>query len=183
VAWQSVLDELVRERGPALVGHAYLLTGDVRDAEDLVQDALVKVFAGRRGADQVDSAEAYVRRAIHTLFVDGYRRRRRWTAVRHLTAARETSPPDGPHAPPELLVGNRLALAQALAALAPRERACVVLHHVEALPVAEIAELLGLSTGAVKRYLSDARAAMRAHLDPLDEPAEERLTVTTRRTR
>ena len=183
MAWQSVLDELVRDRGPALVGHAYLLTGDVRDAEDLVQDALVKVFSGRRGADEVDSAEAYVRRAIHTLYIDGFRRRRHWATIRHLAAVRETSPPDGPHAPPELVVGNRVALAQALATLSPRERTCVVLHHVEDLPVAQIAELLALSSGAVKRYLSDARAALRAHLDTLPEDTSERVVVTTRRTR
>lgn len=182
MAWQSVLDDLVRERGQALVGHAYLLTGDVRDAEDLVQDALVKVFSGRRGADQVDSAEAYVRRAIHTLYIDGFRRRRHWASIRHLTAVREDSPPDGPHAPPELVVGNRLALAQALATLSPRERTCVVLHHVEDLPVAEIADRLGLSTGAVKRYLSDARAALRTHLGSLPEHSSERLEIVTRRT-
>ncbi|ASR55401.1 RNA polymerase sigma factor [Cellulomonas sp. PSBB021] len=194
MAWQSVLDELVRDRGPALLGHAYLLTGDVRDAEDLVQDALVKVFSGRRRADEVGSAEAYVRRAMHTIFVDGFRRRRHWATIRHLTAARETSPPDGPHAPPELVVGNRLALAQALATLTPRERACVVLHHVEDLPVGEIAEVLGLSTGTVKRYLSDGRAALRTHLEPAsdaspasDAPPEppilERIAVHARRTR
>lgn len=37
MAWDGVLDELVRDRGRALVGHAYLLTGDLREAEDLVR--------------------------------------------------------------------------------------------------------------------------------------------------
>ncbi|MBT0994163.1 sigma-70 family RNA polymerase sigma factor [Cellulomonas sp. DKR-3] len=186
MAWQAVLDELVRDRGRALVGHAYLLTGDLRDAEDLVQDALVKVFAGRRASGEVASAEAYVRRAIHTLYIDGFRRRRHWATIRHLHAAPDATPTDGPDGPTDLLVGNRLVLAQALAGLSPRERTCVVLHHVEDLPVDEIAALLSLSTGAVKRYLSDGRRALRERLgDPPDEAAgsDERLDLTPRRTR
>ena len=58
--WQAVLDVLVRERGTALVGYGYLLTGDLREAEDLLQDSLVKVFARGRPAHEVASAEALV---------------------------------------------------------------------------------------------------------------------------
>jgi len=160
--WEVVLDGLVRERGPALVGHAYLLTGDLREAEDLVQDALVKVFARGRPAAEIRSAEAYVRTAMHTLFLDGYRRRRHWGTIRHLAATPELSPTDGP----DLVVGNRLLLVGALRALSPRERTCVVMHHVEDLPIDEIAAELSLSTGSVKRYLADGRAKLRAELLP-----------------
>ncbi|MEN0128816.1 MAG: sigma-70 family RNA polymerase sigma factor [Brevundimonas sp.] len=167
--WEETLDRLVRERGPALVGHAYLLTGDLREAEDLVQDALVKVFTRGRPVAEIRSAEAYVRTAIHTLFLDGYRRRRRWASIRHLAAIREAV--DGP----DLAVGNRLLLVGALSALSPRERTCVVLHHVEDLPLDEIAAELSLSTGSVKRYLADGRAKLRAELLPTPD--------TTRSTR
>src|SRR5665647_1452950 len=51
-AWEQSLQELVRTRGTALVGYAYLLCGDRREAEDLVQDALVKTYA--RGVPQPD---------------------------------------------------------------------------------------------------------------------------------
>ena len=43
--WEHDMGELVRTRHRALLGYAYLLSGNVRDAEDLVQDALVKVFS------------------------------------------------------------------------------------------------------------------------------------------
>jgi len=43
-AWQGLLDELLRERRPALIGYAALLTGDRREAEDLVHDAVVRTF-------------------------------------------------------------------------------------------------------------------------------------------
>jgi RNA polymerase sigma-70 factor (ECF subfamily) len=161
MGWEDALDALVRERGPALVGHAYLLTGDVREAEDLVQDALVRVFARGRPVTEIRSAEAYVRRAIHTIYLDGFRRRRHWATIRHLAAVDERAH----DVPPELAVGDRLLLADALATLSPRQRACVVLHHVEDLPVDEIAAHLDLSAGAVKRYLSDGRRALRAALE------------------
>ncbi|WP_051681810.1 RNA polymerase sigma factor [Cellulomonas sp. HZM] len=170
--WRGVLDALVRERGRALVGHAYLLTGDLREAEDLVQDALVKVFAGARSPREVRSAEAWVRRAVHTLYLDGFRRRRTWARLRHLLASPEQTPGDGPDGPPDALGGNRVLLADALARLSPRERTCVVLHHAEDLSVADIADELSLSTGAVKRYLSDGRATLRALL--ADDEAEGR---------
>jgi len=79
--WEHDMGELVRTRHRALLGYAHLLSGNVRDAEDLVQDALVKVFS-RKSAPQPHAAEAYVRRAIYTIYLDLYRRRTRWSRVR-----------------------------------------------------------------------------------------------------
>jgi len=77
--WQQRADDamatLARERGKALTGYAFLLTGDLRDAEDLVQDALVKTFVRRRSGLELGSAEGYLRRTILTTYIDGYRRR------------------------------------------------------------------------------------------------------------
>ena len=92
--WQTVLDTLVRERGPALVGYGFLLTGDLREAEDLLQDSLVKVFARGRPAREVVSAEAYVRRTMLTTHVDGFRRRKHWASIRHLVASESAHPGD-----------------------------------------------------------------------------------------
>lgn len=58
-------------------------------------------------------------------------------------------------------------LRDALAQLAPRERACLVLRHLEGMSTRETAEALGLSEGAVKRYLFDAKAALALTLGPL----------------
>ncbi|WP_258725975.1 sigma factor [Cellulomonas sp. NS3] len=92
--WEHVLDALVRERGAALVRYAALLTGGTAEAEDLVQEALVRAFSQGRPLRETHAAEAYVRRAVLTVFLDGYRRRRRWSGVRHLLDGAETT--DGP---------------------------------------------------------------------------------------
>ncbi|HMO11054.1 MAG TPA: sigma-70 family RNA polymerase sigma factor, partial [Actinotalea sp.] len=147
--WETELDELVRTRGGALVGYATLLCGDRREAEDLVQDALVKVFAAARRRGRVDNLEGYVRAAVLSTHLDAYRRRRRWSGLRHLAGTPERV------APADDAVADRADLAAALRTLPPRELACVVLRFYDDLPVAEIAGALGLSEGSVKRYLSD----------------------------
>ncbi len=159
--WEQRLHELVAARGPVLVGYAYLLCGDRREAEDLVQDALVKTFTRARAGADLENLEAYVRRSVLTTYVDGFRRRRRWAAVRHLATADEHEPG------PETAVGNRLAVRQALGSLSTRERACVVLRFYEDMTVPRIADELSLAEGTVKRYLSDAVRRLEAELGPL----------------
>lgn len=189
-AWEQTLDELVRTRGSALVGYAYLLCGDRREAEDLVQDALVKTFSRGRGGLETHSLEGYVRRAVLTTYVDGFRRRRRWATVRHLLAPDDVGPGHEPG------VADRMDVAAALAHLSPRERACVVLRFYEDLTVPGIADALSLSQGSVKRYLSDGVRRMEGLLGPMpvarssaetgDDAGEETHVVTlttTRRTR
>lgn len=160
-AWEQSLDELVRSRGSALVGYAYLLCGDRREAEDLVQDALVKTFSRGRLGPEVVSVEGYVRRALLNTYLDGFRRRQRWAAIRHLVAPDDVVPSG------ETTVGDRVDIATALRALGPRERACVVLRFYEDLTVAGIADELALSQGAVKRYLSDGVRRMEGLLGPM----------------
>ena len=181
--WERSLDELVRTRGTALVGYAFLLCGDRREAEDLVQDALVKTFSRGRSGFEPTSVEGYVRRAVLTTYLDGFRRRRRWAAVRHLVG-----PPDAGRGP-EQEVGDRLDIQAALAELSPRERACVVLRFYEDLTVPSIAEALALSQGAVKRYLSDGVHRMEALLGPVHTrapavdpaPSTDSIPIDTRR--
>lgn len=156
----DTLAEFVRDRGAALLKYATLLVGNRRGAEDLVQDALVKVFAGRHGRiGDLDSLEGYVRRAILTLFLDSYRRHRRWVKVRHLFTEPDVEPRDDD-------VGTRVDVTAALRTLSPRERACVVLRFYGDLTVPQIAEELGIAQGTVKRYLSDATHALAAVLGP-----------------
>lgn len=174
--WHGVLEAVIRERRPALVGYACLFAANRLDAEDLVQDALVRTFAKARTIDDPHAAEGYVRQAIRTSFLDSTRRRSTWNAKAHLFR------PPGETRGPEEAVTAGLDVRAALGALTPRERACVVLRFFDDLPVAEVAAELRIADGAVKRYLSDATAKLRLSLDAHDgslvESADERAGIT-----
>ncbi|MET4704259.1 sigma-70 family RNA polymerase sigma factor [Frigoribacterium sp. UYMn621] len=160
--WQSVVQSLVAERGDALTRYAWLISGSPDDAADLVQDALVKTFGRLRNGFTVSSAEAYVRRAILNTWLDRGRRTTRWRRIAHLAAVPEAQESTAP------ATDSRIDLTAELARLSPRERACIVLRYYEDLKVDDIAEWLGISSGAVKRYLSNGLAKMAVSLS--DEP-------------
>lgn len=169
----EVIAGLARDRGRALVGYAYLLTGSMRDAEDLVQDALVKTVLRARDGIDPGTAEAYVRRAILTTFIDGHRRLRRWESLVPRLGHESTVPPPDPAD----RVTAQMDVRAALATLPRRERACVVLRYFDDLPLADIAETLGVTVGAVKRYLFAGRRRIEALLGPIhgtDVPDVER---------
>ncbi len=167
-AWERVVAELVAERGDALLRYAQLLTGSADDAADLVQDALVRTFGRLRNGFSVESAESYVRRAILNASVDRGRRVSRWRRI----APSQYEPDELPSS--EAATGLRLDLHEELRKLTPRERACLVLRYYDDLKVDDIAEALGISSGAVKRYLSDGLAKMAIALAD-DGTAEGRL--------
>ncbi len=141
----------VAARRPALLRTAYLLVGgNTADAEDLVQTALVKaVPAWRRIRGHPD---AYVRRILVNEATSRWRRRR-WREV-------STAVPPDRAAPAEHEADPDLR--RALAALAPRQRAVVVLRYYEDLSEQQIADLLGISVGTVKSQARDALARLRA---------------------
>ncbi|NTW41864.1 MAG: sigma-70 family RNA polymerase sigma factor [Cellulomonadaceae bacterium] len=164
--WQDQLEQVARERYPRLVAHATLVSGSTTDAQDLVQEALIAAFSGRARFGSVEQAEAYVRRTIASRAVDAGRRR----SSEARTLARAAA-----QAPVSAVDVDRLPgtdVLRALAALGPRERACVVLRQMEDLSVAETAATLGLSEGAVKRYTSDGLARLNAELGSTATVAE-----------
>ncbi len=163
----------MRSRHHVLVGYALMLSGDPADSEDLVQEAVIATFSSRSRFDGPRSVEAYVRKAIASRFIDERRRAGRDRArVERLTSSTALTT-EGP----EREVSVRTDIAKALQLLPARERACVVLRYLDQLSTAETAEALGLSTGAVKRYLSDGIGRLNPLLgmsEPLDgdEPVD-----------
>lgn len=153
VGTTSTYEEFVAARSAALFRTAYLLTGNRPDAEDLLQVALVKVYAGWRRVSRADSPEAYARRTLVNAFVSS-RRPARFTRERLVH-----SPPDvAAHDP---VPDDRLALWPLVAALPPRQRAVVVLRYYEGLSEREIAETLRIAPGTVKSTAAAALAALR----------------------
>ena len=141
----------VEARLPALVRSAYLLTGRQQDAEDLAQATLVKAIPvwGRISGNP----DAYIRRIMVNESISRWRRR---PARERLVEA----PPEPLDPGPATELG--LDLRRALAQLAPRQRAVVVLRYYEDLTEREVADILGVSVGTVKSQARDALARLRS---------------------
>lgn len=167
--WQPLLEQLARERYGRLLSLAMLVAPDRSRAADLVQDALVATFSGRARLGSLAEAEAYVRRAIVTRSSN----ERRSAGAERRALARVAARPEAP--PPSEVMDP--AVLAALRALPPRERACVVLRHVEDLSVSDTARALGVSEGAVKRYTSDGVAALNALLGTVAAGETQRVTT------
>jgi len=160
------MERLVRERERALLGYAYVVCGDPHLAQDLVQDALVKTFSRPREGLPQAKVEAYVRRAITTIYVDKYRRQQRWARVQHLFRPVIVQESTTPYS------DLSADVATALADLPPRVRACIVLRFFDDLTVPDIASQLGLAPGSVKRYLADGLHALELRLGNLDDAGD-----------
>lgn len=158
------MERLTTERYPRLLSHALVLVGDRAEAEDLVQEALIATFGKRRGFESLPQAEQYVRRAIVTKFVDRVRKSSREKELWD----RASSGADVTVADHGAGVGGAVDVGAALLTLPPRQRACVALRYLDDLSIGQTAETLGLSHGAVKRYVSDGLAALNALLGTTD---------------
>jgi RNA polymerase sigma-70 factor (sigma-E family) len=162
--WEDALVELLQTRGVTLMRHARLLTGNEHEAEDLLQDALVRVFTRHRRGKDPEAVEVYLRTVMANLVLDSRRRGVRWLRLRHKVA----TPVTGGEGLGEAIAARQAALA-ALAALSPQQRACLVLRYYDDLPVAEIAARVGIAEGTVKRHLHDGTKRLAALLSAAEE--------------
>jgi RNA polymerase sigma-70 factor (sigma-E family) len=151
---ESEFTEFVRARGPALQRTAYLLVGDWRTAEDLLQTALTKTYPHwRRVRD--GNPEAYVRAVLANTYASWWRRKWRGEVPHEAL-------PDRVGDDRWADVDTREALRTALDRLPRKMRAVVVLRFHEDMSVDEVARALGVSAGTVKSQTAKALAKLRA---------------------
>ena len=137
----------------------YGVVGNLAEAEDLVQEAFVRAAAAGGRFRRVENPEAWLRRTAINLH------RKRWRKMRNFHRIRprlEVPPADLPG------LDEHLAVIQALRKLPEAQREAVALHHLADLPVAEIADLLGVPEGTVKSRLMRGREALAALLSEED---------------
>ncbi len=142
-----------RSCGP-LIGLLTLMGGSAADAEEIAQDAFVKLLEHWEKVRHYEQVDAWLRTVAVRMLISRHRRRQVATLGLRRLGAR---PPE-----PAGVSGSdtRLDLAAALAVLPIGSRAAVLLHHVHDLPVDEVATLLRVPPGTVKSRLSRARAAL-----------------------
>jgi len=149
-------------RQVALVRTAYLLTGSQHAAEDLVQATLTRLYLSWERISDRQHVDAYARRALLNEHRSTWRRSSRRPEVL------SDAVPEAALAPAEY-DGEREAVWRFVQALPPRQRAVIVLRYYEDLSEAQIADLLGISTGTVKSQASRALASLRALVPAREE--------------
>ena len=148
--WEDQFVEYFRVRAQPLRRLAYSLCGDWHTAEDLVQLTFVRLYRRWPGIRD-ETVDAYARQIVVNAFLTHRRARRRESLV--------AEPPERAAAGADPT--DSLELRRALAGLAPKQRAAVVLRYLEDLPVSEVAAILGVSEGTVKSQTARAVQSMR----------------------
>ena len=164
----SAFSEFVENRSHALLRTAYLMVGDHQLAQDLLQEALIKTFIAWPNLRDPEKVDGYVRKTIVTTSVS-WRRRRSF----HERPAEFL--PDASGADDVESLATHQVLVGQLRGLPPRQRAAIVLRYYEDLTVAQTAEIMGCSEGAVKSHVSIGLGKLRERMGPglALEPTEE----------
>jgi RNA polymerase sigma-70 factor (ECF subfamily) len=183
----GAFEELVEAYQHRLVGIMHHLVGNATEAEDLAQEVFLRVYRARKKYRARCKFSTWLFTIANNLALNTLRSRQRKPVV---PLKLHDSGPLGPR-PAEQLVRDRTArpeqrmqqqelagvVQQALADLNERQRMAVVLNKFEDMGYAEIAEVMNLSTKAVKSLLSRARSNLRSALAPYiymdGEPAPE----------
>ncbi len=136
---------LFRDEYPAIVRTAYLMLGDRAAAEDVAQEAFIRLYARWRRISRYERPGAWVRRVAIRLASRSLRAGRRTVLQAEVEDPGRTEPVSDPD------------LRRALLGLPSSQRAAVVLHYFEDRPVAEVAEIMGCATSTAKVHLHRAR--------------------------
>lgn len=163
---------LVEPHARVLAAHCYRMLGSLADADDAVQETLLRAWRGQAGFAERASLRTWLVRIATNVCLDELARR-----VRQPIAVDP--------APPELWVDDAaavlsgresvaLAFVAALQVLPPAQRAALLLRDVLGTSAAEAAEILELSVAATESALARARATLEAH-----RPRSERIDAVT----
>jgi RNA polymerase sigma-70 factor, ECF subfamily len=136
---------------------AYRLLGDRRELDDVLQEAYTKAFAALPRFRGDSALQTWLYRIVYNTCLDQLKRQGPETTALG-------SDPEAAAADPADVVTARSALADALAALAPIERAAVLLVDAEGLSYDDAAAVVGVPVGTIASRLSRARAALRRSL-------------------
>ena len=152
----EVLYEMSQRR---LVIQVAALTGDVGDAEDIVQEAFGRCATHWQRISFYDDPESWVRSVAFNLARSRWRRMARAARAAQRLRREEQTGPDA---------GN-IALMIAISRLPGVEREVLVRHHLLDLPVAEVASQLNIPVGTVKSRLARARTRLAGNLGMNEE--------------
>jgi RNA polymerase sigma-70 factor (sigma-E family) len=162
-ASDSRLAQLYVQHAPDAIRVAYLLTGERALAEDLVQEAFVRLAGRFTDLRNPDAFPGYLRKTVVNLSRMHFRRRK----VERAYLEREREQPIAAEPPPE--VEEYESMKRALLLLPERQRAALVLRFYEDLSERDTAEILGCRSGTVKSLVFRGLASLRAELGDMQD--------------
>lgn len=165
--------ELVERHSRALFRLGHRMTGNIQDAEEVVQETLLRAYRRLDSFESRASFKTWLYRIATNCSLDVLSRRQRAEEVPLYDPEREHEPelplashrPDPERAAMSEEVGRRLALA--MRQLSPVERAAFVLRHFEGMSIEQIGGLLGLKPDSAKNSVFRAVKKIRLHLEPV----------------
>jgi len=169
------------EHRSELVAHASRILKDSARAEEVIQDALIKVMLAAPELESTGHALGYMHRTIENLCIDIFRiegRRPNLVLLGDSSAELESTWVDNKDHVDVIAAADDAAIVrQALAMLSPAERAALVMWEMEGRSTAEIAAELGIRESAVRHTVSRARASLRRVMSELIVDKERGLTA------
>ena len=166
-------EQLVRAHSQRVIGLAWRLTGNREEAEDIAQEAFLRLHRALPTFRGESTVGTWLYRTVSRLAIDHLRREtlRKKIFFFRRGDEEEVDPletvPDPGASPGEVLLGKEASgrLGAALRRLSPRQKAVFVLRHQEELTLKEIARVLGLEEGTVKAHLHRAVTVLRKELN------------------
>ena len=155
-----LLVQLFEREGRSLVRLARLFVDDRNAAEDLVQEAFIRLARSAHKIRDEAKAAPYLRSIVLNLARD--HNRRGLVSLRHRLANEEEGAPDVDEL---VLRDDQREVIDALRDLPHRQRDCLVLRYYQELGIDDIAEMLGISRNSVKTHLQRGLAAMESRLE------------------
>jgi RNA polymerase sigma-70 factor (TIGR02957 family) len=171
--------ELLEELRPRAFAIAYRMLGSVSEAEDVVQEGLIRVHTAMEGGEEISSPRAYVATVVTRLAIDELRsaRARRESYVGEWLPEPITErPEDDPARQAEVADSLSLAFLVMLESLSPEQRAAFLLHDVFDYDYVRVAEIVGTSEQNARQLASRARRHVqegRARFDASEEQRNE----------
>lgn len=176
-------EQLVKPHLNRLYKFAYRLTGHQDDAEDLVQDLLIKIYPRLEEMQRIEKLSSWLSRVLYRMFIDKVRRDKRSPidlmgedeSIYETQINEEGGPLNFVNS--EL---NQKVVSSALQQLKEDHRILIMLHDVEGYSLQEINEITGVEIGTIKSRLSRARKKIREIIQKRDPSVIESVSTGTR---
>ena len=173
--------ELLEDLRPRAFAIAYRMLGSVSEAEDVVQEGLIRVHSAMERGEEISSPRAYVATVVTRLAIDELRsaRARRESYVGEWLPEPVAAPEEEPAAQAEQADSLSLAFLVLLESLTPEQRAAFLLHDVFDYGYGEVGEIVGTSEQNARQLASRARRQVREGRPRFDPSAEQREELAT----